>query len=265
MARIGVFDSGVGGITVLHEAMRMLKTPDYLYYMDSAHVPYGTKGVEEITRYAEEAVSFLRGEGADLVVLACNTATSAAANVLRARFAFPIVGMEPAVKPALALPPEEGRERVLVLATPLTLKEKKLADLVARFDASHRVDLLAMPELVMFAERGEFDTDAVRAYLDETLRETEKERYRAVVPGCTHFLYFLPLLKEYFPEETAWIDGTAGTVRRIAELLGLPADGAGKKESPSPVTYFDSGGRVTVPQELERIAALHARLEQIGR
>ncbi|MBQ6733688.1 MAG: glutamate racemase [Lachnospiraceae bacterium] len=262
MARIGVFDSGAGGITVLHEAMRMLQAPEYLYYMDRAHVPYGTKTVEEITRYAKEAVSFLRGEGADLVVLACNTATSAAANTLRAAFDFPIVGMEPAVKPALALSPEGERERVLVLATPLTLKEKKLADLVARFDAAHRVDLLAMPRLVSFAEEGRFDTGEVRAYLEETLRETERERYRAVVPGCTHFLYFLPLLKELFPAETAWIDGTEGTVRRIAELLGLPAEG---RALTGEVTYYDAGRKITEEKELERIAALHARLEEIGR
>lgn len=268
MARIGVFDSGVGGITVLHEAMRKLKTPEYLYYMDRAHVPYGTKGVEEITRYAEEAVTFLRGEGAELIVIACNTATSAAAKTLREKNDFPIVGMEPAVKPALALPPEGERERVLVLATPLTLKEKKLADLIARYDAAHRADLLALPELVNFAEEGRFDTEEVRAYLAEALRETEKERYRAVVPGCTHFRYFLPPLKRMFPAETAWIDGTEGTVRRVAELLHLPMREAAAGDAPQvpggAVTYYDSGKKLTEKKELERIAALHARLEEIG-
>ena len=259
MARIGFFDSGVGGITVLHEAMRMLEAPEYLYYMDTAHVPYGTKTAEEIRAYAADIVSFLREKGADLIVIACNTATSAAAAALRERFDLPIVGMEPAVKPALALTPEEGRDRVLVLATPLTLLEQKLQDLIARYDAAHRVDLLALPELVTFAEEGQFDTEAVRAYLCESLRETETERYRAVVPGCTHFRYFLPLLKERFPEGTAFIDGTEGTVRRIAELLQLPL--AERAPAPAKVTYYDSGREITEEDELRRIAALQ---EQLG-
>ena len=262
MARIGFFDSGVGGITVLHEAMRMLEAPEYLYYMDTAHVPYGTKTAEEIRTYAEDIVSFLREEGADLIVIACNTATSAAAAALRERFDFPIVGMEPAVKPALALAPAEGRERVLVLATPLTLKEQKLADLIARYDAAHRVDLLALPELVTFAEEGRFDAQEVRAYLCDSLRETETERYRAVVPGCTHFKYFLPLLREQFPADTAFIDGTAGTVRRVAELLGLPLREEAAREAAARVRYFDSGREMTEEEELRRIAALHKRLAE---
>ncbi|MBR0092884.1 MAG: glutamate racemase [Lachnospiraceae bacterium] len=261
MARIGLFDSGVGGITVLHEVIRMPVASEVLYYMDTAHVPYGTKSVTQIRGYAEEIVRFLRQQGAELIVIACNTATSAAAAYLRERFDVPIVGMEPAVKPALALQGDGKRDRVLVLATPLTLREKKLADLIAKYDASHRVDLLAMPGLVTFAEEERFDTEEVHRYIRETLKDTDTSRYRAVVPGCTHFRFFLPELREVFPEETSFVDGTEGTVHRIADLLG---EAAAPQEPADEVLYYNADVQIKEQSALRRIARLHERLDRIG-
>ncbi|HOE57616.1 MAG TPA: glutamate racemase, partial [Bacillota bacterium] len=151
---IGVFDSGIGGLTVLKEAIRQLPHENYLYYADTRHVPYGTKPKDEVKGYIYNAAEFFAGQGVEALVIACNTATSIAINDLRERYGFPIIGMEPAVKPAVE---KADDRRVLVLATPITVKEKKLHDLVERLDSEQTVDLHALPGLVEYAEKFIFD------------------------------------------------------------------------------------------------------------
>jgi glutamate racemase len=154
--KIGFMDSGFGGITVLSEALRQLPRENFIYYADIEHVPYGTKEKEEVKKYVFEAVNFLIGKGIKALVVACNTATSIAVRELRSMYDFPIVGMEPAVKPAV----ENGNgKRVLVLATALTLREEKFHNLVQRVDQEHVVDYLPFPEMVELAENMVFDID----------------------------------------------------------------------------------------------------------
>jgi glutamate racemase len=128
---IGVFDSGIGGLTVLKEAIKLMPHENYFYYADTKHVPYGTKPKDEVAGYIFDAVDFFARQGVEALVVACNTATSIAINDLRVKYSFPIIGMEPAVKPAVE---KVDHRRVLVLATPITVKEKKLHDLVERLD-----------------------------------------------------------------------------------------------------------------------------------
>ena len=154
--KIGVFDSGIGGLSVLHEARKVLPDEHYLYYADTAHVPYGTKPKEEIRGYIFEAVTFLRDQGCEAVVVACNTATSVAIDDLRAAFSLPIIGMEPAVKPAVQA---NQHQRVLVFATEMTLREPKVHNLVSKVDNAGIVDYLSLQELVLFSERFEFGED----------------------------------------------------------------------------------------------------------
>ena len=116
--RIAFFDSGIGGLTVLHQAKKLMPQEDYLYYADTDHVPYGSKTKEEIRRYVEEAADFIAAQDVKALVVACNTATSVAIQSLRARYSFPILGMEPAVKPAVKN--IAVSKRVLVTATPVT-------------------------------------------------------------------------------------------------------------------------------------------------
>ena len=123
--KIGFFDSGIGGLTVLSEALKRLPNHEYLYYADTVHAPYGPKPKEEVREYVFKAIEFLVNEGAQIIVIACNTATSIAVSELRQKYSIPIIGMEPAVKPAIESV-ENSTKRVLVTATPLTLKEEKL-------------------------------------------------------------------------------------------------------------------------------------------
>ena len=271
---IGIFDSGYGGLSVLREALCSLRDADFLYYADTDHVPYGCRSNEEILRFSEDAVGFLWEQGADAVIIACNTASAVSAAALRRRYDFPIIAMEPAVKPALH---EDHADRVLVMATPVTLREEKLKNLITREHAQGRIDLLPMPALVEFAEQEVFDGPQVEDYLLAQLAGSDLPHYSAVVLGCTHFNYFKPVLRkvlaERFGAQPHIIEGSRGTVRRAADLLGIPMRGAqtgARKDEIAAdgnigsVRYFVSGRSVTDPAQLERFARLQKRLESEG-
>ncbi|MDD4503571.1 MAG: glutamate racemase [Clostridiaceae bacterium] len=214
--RIGVFDSGIGGLTVLKEAIRLMPNEDYLYYADTKHVPYGTKPKDEVRGYIFDAVDFFASQGVGALVVACNTATSIAINDLRERYSFPIIGMEPAVKTAVE---KADDRRVLVLATPITVREKKLHDLVERLDSEQTVDLHALPGLVGFAEKFIFDEDTVTSYLLDEFSRYDLRAYGAVVLGCTHFIFFRKFFKMILPQGVDIIDGNLGTINRLKTLL----------------------------------------------
>ncbi len=231
---IGLFDSGAGGITVLAAALRHIPGADYLFYADTDHVPYGIRTREEVTEYSTEAVRFLISRGAGAVVVACNTATSMAIRVLRETFPVPIVGMEPAVKPAAAGHPAG---RILVCATPLTIGGEKLHTLIDRsFPGAQKPELVPTPALVELAEAERFDWESVSAVLEQTVGRGQA--YDAVVLGCTHFVYFRDSFRRFFPGADI-VDGNEGTVRRLGDLIGAhPSDGG------STVRFFESGREV---------------------
>lgn len=239
--RIGFFDSGIGGLTVLQEALKQLPNENYIYFADTENVPYGTKPKEAVKGYIMDAVDFMAELGIKALVVACNTATSIAINNLRERYEFPIIGMEPAVKPAI----ERCREkRVLVTATPLTLEEEKFHNLVSKVDRDNIVDVLPLPELVGYAEKFVFDADVIIPYLNGKLADYELEKYGTVVLGCTHF----PFLKKYFSsifgDGTHIIDGSAGTVKRLKALLQESGKLSSFKEGGA-VDYYSSFKKVT--------------------
>ena len=278
--KIGFYDSGIGGLSVLHEARHLLPEEEYIFYADTDHVPYGLKTPEQILEYARECVRFLVEQGVDAVVIACNTATSVAVKPLREEYSLPIVSMEPAVKPAVAhvkaeeeAGASEKKKRVLVMATPVTLREEKLRDLIRRYDDDHRVDLLAMPELVRFAEREQFSGEEVLSYLAGQFATVHTGNYGALVLGCTHFNYFKDLYHRFFPSETQVMDGNVGTVRQLAKRLGIPVSDQEEREIRFPdieemtrnTSYYASGRRVEDPALLEHFLRLHNRLEDMRR
>ncbi len=252
--KIGIFDSGIGGLTVLHRALIELPKEDYIFYADEEHVPYGTKTREEILAYTTNAVEFLVKQGCEIVVLACNTATSVAAEELRKNVKVPILGIEPAVKPALE---HSNHKRVLVIATPMTVKEKKLKDLLHRVDEEHRVDVMATPQLVEFAQREEFNSKEVKQYLKEKFQEICPSDYSEVVLGCTHFNLFKDVLREYFGPDCELIDGSFGTVRNLSATAKRMNLAEGQKGS---VTFYSSGKKV---EGGEKLAFFHRILERL--
>ncbi len=216
---IGMFDSGIGGLTVLAEALRRLPTKDYLYMADTLHVPYGNKSKEEVKSYILSSIEMMMAEKhIDALVIACNTATSIAVEELRTRYDIPIVGMEPAVKPAVEMNRATGR-RVLVFATQLTLQLPKYYALVSRVDDQGIVDSLPLPELVEFCEALQFDRRIVGDYFRDKLAGYDLSRYGIVVLGCTHYPFYSELLREILPPHIGIVDGSAGTVKRLTALL----------------------------------------------
>lgn len=230
---IGFFDSGIGGLTVLHEALKILPNEHYIYFSDGDNAPYGTRPKEEVRELVLKAVEFIANQHIKALVVACNTATSVAIEDLRRLYDFPVIGMEPAVKPAVM---SGNRKRVLVFATELTLKEEKFKNLVASVDKNQVVDYLPLQELVMFAERFEFDEGKIVPYLRGKLSGMDLSKYGAVVLGCTHFLFFKKFMQQVLPPEIQIIDGNIGTVNNLKnKLAGNLNDGPGS------VSYFLSG------------------------
>ena len=169
--KIGIYDSGIGGLSVLHRALKKMPEAEFIYYADTKHVPYGEKTREQIKGYVEEVLNFLIAKEVDAIVIACNTATSVATKEFRGEFAVPIVGMEPAVKRALKLY-QDMQKRILVTATPVTIAGEKLHSLLEKVDTEHEVDLAPLPKLVRFAEAGRFQDPEVDKYLKNSKRET---------------------------------------------------------------------------------------------
>ena len=237
--KIAFFDSGIGGLSVLAEALARFRDAEFLYFADEDHVPYGTKSRAQIVRLSLDAVGFLVSRGADGVVVACNTATSAAISELRGAFSVPVIGMEPAVKLAAD---SFGACPTLLIATPLTIAGEKLARLVGRLECE--TWSLPLPRLVEFAQDLEFDSPAVRAYLSEELAKFELERLGSLVLGCTHFNYFKDVLREILPPHVRIIDGIDGTLNRLASELGGGLKLARGDDLPSRAAKFNADGDV---------------------
>ncbi|MBQ8312590.1 MAG: glutamate racemase [Clostridia bacterium] len=209
---IGVFDSGVGGISVLGELRRALPREDFLYFGDNLHAPYGTKPEQEVLGYVRSVMDYLIAQDVKAVVIACNTATSVAAATLRAELDLPIIGMEPALKPAS----EQRRGgQILVLATPMTLRLPKFQALYQRYgEGAHP---LPCPGLMELVETQAFDQ--ARRYLQEHFLAYDMSQVDAVVLGCTHYVFLRPILQEILPPHVLVLDGNAGTARQLARVL----------------------------------------------
>lgn len=214
---IAVFDSGMGGISVLRELVAIMPNENYIYFGDSAHAPYGTKTIEEVRQMTLNHARRLFAEGAKGLVVACNTATSAAVRSLREQYPnTPIVGIEPAVKPASQC---KEHPRVLVMATPMTIREEKFKNLMHRYEADAEIIPLPCPGLMDFVERGDLDGEDLQKYLVELLFEFKHDKVDAVVLGCTHYPFVKAMIQKTLGEEVLVFDGGAGTAREMQRRL----------------------------------------------
>lgn len=257
--KIGFFDSGIGGITVLHDTFKVLPNEDYIYYADTLNVPYGPKPKDVVKKYIFNAVDFINEQGVKAIVIACNTATSVAIEELRAKYSIPIIGMEPAVKPAVEKN-EYINRRVLVTATALTLKEEKLQNLITKLDKEHVVDFLPLPRLVEFSERLEFNESIVLPYLKEQFFKYNLSNYETIVLGCTHFSYYKDMFRKLFSPHVNIIDGNEGTAKNLKRILkekNLLNEGSFN------ITFYNSGFKVDDKFELDKYNRLLKRLDTI--
>lgn len=255
--KIAFFDSGIGGLSVLHHAMKILPNEEFIFFADEDNVPYGTKTRAQVLGYVEEAFKFLISQNVGAIVVACNTATSAAVRAMREKYSLPIVGMEPAIKRALDLFPNK---KFLVAATEITIHGEKLFALIDRLHAGNFAELKALSPLVEFAERMEFNSAAVENYLRGEFAQYNFEKFSSVVLGCTHFNYFKDTMKKILPPHIKFLDGNAGTLNYLIKLANLKSETA--KKIPH-VEYFYSGRRVTSEKELARLEKYLRRLDDM--
>lgn len=215
-APIGVFDSGVGGLSVLREIRRALPTEDLIYVADSGYAPYGDRPEEYVRGRAVAIMEFLRTKDAKAVVVACNTATGVAVDALRARYDLPIVAIEPAVKPAAA----RSRSRVVgVLATTQTLAGQKFAKLVSTYAGDVEVLTQAAPGLVDQVEAGQLNTPSTRSLVERYLRPMLEKGADTIVLGCTHYPFLDDLIRDVAGSDVVVIDSAVPVARELRRRL----------------------------------------------
>ncbi len=224
---LGVFDSGVGGLSVWRELAALLPAESTLYLADQAHVPYGARTSVEVEALTHEAAAWLLDRGAKLLVIACNTASAAALTSLRQHWPeVPIVGMEPAVKPASA---HTVTHKVGVMATPGTLNAERFANLVERYANGVEVHTQVCPGLVEYVEAGELDGPRVEADLHRLLDPLVAVGIDHLVLGCTHYPFLAPAIQRVVGQEVTLVDPAPAVARQAQRLLAThdllaPAD-----------------------------------------
>ncbi len=251
---VGIFDSGIGGLTVTKAIRQALPAERLSYFGDTAHMPYGPRTLEEVRSFSMAITETLLEQGCKLIVVACNTASGAALHELRARWpAVPIVGMEPAVKPAT----EHTRSGVVgVIATKATFQSEVYASVVERFGKGARVLHQACPGLVMAIEAGDHDGPNTEAMLRGWLEPMMAEGIDALVLGCTHYPIIRPLIERILGPDVRVIDPAPAVARQVGRLLeqhgiAAPTEGLGELvcyTSGDPVVFQAMMTRMGMPR-----------------
>jgi len=243
---IGIFDSGVGGLSVLRAIRAQMPEESIIYFGDQGHIPYGPRPMEQIRNFSEAITRFLLEQNAKIIVVACNTASAAALKYLREKFPYiPFVGMEPAVKPA-AEHTQTGR--VGVLATPATFQGALYASVVERF--ANEVELMqaTCPGLVQEIERGNLSGEETSQILENALQPMLAKNIDTVVLGCTHYPFVIPLIEQIVGENVRVIDPAPAVARQVGRVL----EAKGMKREPGTrgsVRFYTSGN----PEELNSL------------
>jgi glutamate racemase len=214
---IGFFDSGVGGLSVMREAISIMPNESFVYFGDSKNAPYGIKELDEVRNLTLEAVEFLLNKNVKAIVVACNTATSAAIEEIRNKYEqIPIIGIEPALKPAVKL---NRKGSIIIMATPMTLKEKKFRFLMNKYKNEANIISLPCAGLVEFIEQGILEGKELENYLSEKFKYYLDGEISSVVLGCTHYPFIKKALSNVIGENVPLIDGGLGTAQELKRKL----------------------------------------------
>ncbi|MGQ9683655.1 MAG: glutamate racemase [Anaerolineae bacterium] len=252
---IGLFDSGVGGLTVLREVLRQAPEADTIYLADDAHCPYGPRPISEIRAISVEISRYLLARGARCIVLACNTASAAALQHLRERFAgTPFVGMVPAVKPAAAL----TRSGVVgVLATPATLGGQLLAEVVERHAEGVRVLSQACPGLVEAIEAGELECESTDRLLERYLQPLLDQGADTLVLGCTHYPFLAPAIQRLAGPNVRLLDPSEAVARQVCRVAGKQRNGERRR------TFLCTGRPEPLQAAARHLLGLEVTVEKV--
>lgn len=213
---IGVFDSGMGGISVLREIKKLMPNEDYIYYGDSKNIPYGKKTKEELEKICIYIGDYFVNRGVKSIVIACNTATSTVVDKFRSRYKIPIIGIEPALKPAVETY-ESGK--IVVLATEVTLKEKKFNALMKQYEDKAEIVKIPAPTLVTVVENGMTEGVEAEESIKELFKDININEISSIVLGCTHYIFLRNAIKKVLGENVKLIDGGYGTAYNLKKIL----------------------------------------------
>lgn len=256
---IGVFDSGLGGLSVVREIRKRLPSEEILYIADSAYCPYGGRPLEEIRNRSIAVTRALVDGGAKTVVVACNTASGAAIEALRETFDLPIVGLEPAVKPAAA---SSGVGRVAVLATPATLMTDRFHRLVDNYGAGVEVIKVACPGFVDLVESGEVSGEVALAAIRDVLEPAITAGVDRVVLGCTHYPFLRDAIARIMGDQVEILDSGAAVARQVQRVLHRR--GLLNHAGPGSLRLFTTGVAATVQPVAERLWGETVRVEEVS-
>ena len=214
---IGIFDSGIGGLSVLKEMQKLMPNENYIYLADTENAPYGEKSSEDILRYSIHNTKKLVYLGCKAIVIACNTATAVAVDVLRKEFSIPIFGIEPAIKPAV-----ENGGNVLILTTERTASEARFKQLVSRYQSSSNAKLFTLPvqKLVALVENGKAEMEETVDYLKSEFARFKNVKFKSCVLGCTHFPIAKKSIEKALEYRVEFFDGSSGTAGHVKSVLG---------------------------------------------
>lgn len=216
-APIAVFDSGVGGISVLRALLKEMPNEDYWYFGDSANAPYGTKTLEEVRGLTFSHVEHFMEYGAKAVVVACNTATAAAVRLLRQKYPdYTFVGIEPALKPAVYA---KSHPNVVVMATPMTIREEKFHNLMDKYTELAHIIPLPCPGLMEYIEKGITKGEELEQFIEKLFAPFAPERIDSVVLGCTHYPFVSDAISKVLGNNVSLFEGGPGTARETKRRL----------------------------------------------
>lgn len=238
-APIGVFDSGLGGISVLREAARIMPNEKFIYFGDSANAPYGEKPDSRVFELTDSVFQNLLSMGCKAIMVACNTATSVAVTRLRLQYPeLPLVGIEPALKPAVEQCPGG---RIVVMATPVTLRRPKFEILMEHYRSRAEIIPMPCPGLMEFVEENRMDDPDLDRYLEERFLQVKDRPVDAVVTGCTHYPFLADRILKAAGPSARLFDGAGGTSRELKrriEIRGLQAP----EDEIQTVSFLNSAG-----------------------
>jgi glutamate racemase len=251
---IGVFDSGVGGLSILAHLRRLLPGENILYFADQAHVPYGPRAMLQIREFSKAITTYLRSKGAKIIVVACNTASAAALHHLRKLFPkTPFVGMEPAVKPAAR---RSKNQKVGVLATPATFQGELFGSVVERFASGVEIRQQTLRGLVERIEAADLDGPKTRMILEQKITPLVENGVDTLVLACTHYAFVIPTIEELFGSSITVIDPSPAIARQTKRLLyerGIQVDDTALGE----ITYISTS-------DADQLASKAVQLIHIG-
>ena len=229
---IGVLDSGTGGVGTLKEIVRLLPCEDFIYYGDAGNAPYGTKSTDEVMHCVYRVLEQLTARNIKALVIACNTATSVAAAKLREELTIPVIGVEPALKPASMA---RGDGKILVLATPVTLSLPKFGQLMGLYGEG--AIPIPCPGLMELVEKK--DATGCRVYLEKIFSQYDPNDLDAIVLGCTHYVFLRSMIRKMLPMRVVITDGNEGTARQLQRVLR--AHGLERMEGKGSIEFMTSG------------------------